>query len=259
MREKSSEFTFLAVLKFGPHPELVLNSHYWANLASSPSLPRFYLPFAFIIIHRSGRPVKNRFNFSPIFQFRVLLWTQSEDQNGGGLGPRLGPTSGLFTSCGLTELFLGQWFCATKTRCLISVNVTVSYVQAKNYTHTTLSGFAAISIPHVSWIRRCRTSSIHWRVFNNGIRVCYRQMSQSESANSTSIYNWIDWVSDTSPPSTETDKSSTFLHCYVFFLLTALCALMRELWVCIPSNWKVEITFLLCQEIFLLLPNWWVG
>ena len=66
----------------------------------------------------------------------------------------------------------------------------------------------------------------------------------------------VNWVSDTSPPSTETNKSFSSLLC--FFLLTALCALMRELWVCFPSNWMVEITFLLCQEIFLLLPNWWV-
>ena len=28
-------------------------------LASFPGLPRFYLPFAFTIIHQSGRPVKN--------------------------------------------------------------------------------------------------------------------------------------------------------------------------------------------------------
>ena len=28
-------------------------------------------------------------NFSPIFQFHVLLWMQTDDQNGGVLGPRL--------------------------------------------------------------------------------------------------------------------------------------------------------------------------
>ena len=47
-------------------------------LASFPGLPHFYFLFAFTIIHGSGRPVKN-------FRSCVLLWTQTEGKNGGGL------------------------------------------------------------------------------------------------------------------------------------------------------------------------------
>ena len=49
----------------------------YKSVASFPGLPRFYLPF---VIHGSGRLA---------FRFRVLLWTQTGDQNGGGLKPRL--------------------------------------------------------------------------------------------------------------------------------------------------------------------------
>ena len=83
------------------------------EVASFPGLPRFYLPFVFTIIHmevedseKRGRPgstlrppnvihVMNAPRPSPSKIFgdlpiRVFLWTQTGDQNGGGLGLRLG-------------------------------------------------------------------------------------------------------------------------------------------------------------------------
>ena len=55
------------------------------TLALVPGLPRFDLPFAFTIIPWIGRSTV----FSLVLRSRVLLWTQTEGKNGGGLGTRL--------------------------------------------------------------------------------------------------------------------------------------------------------------------------
>ena len=48
------------------------------RISSFPGLPHFHLLFAFTIIHRSGKPAKN-------FCSSILLWTQTEGKNRGGL------------------------------------------------------------------------------------------------------------------------------------------------------------------------------
>ena len=55
-------------------------------IALVPGLPRFDLPFAFTIIHKIGRSMEIK---TPVFRSRVLLSTQTESKNGGGLGTRL--------------------------------------------------------------------------------------------------------------------------------------------------------------------------
>ena len=79
----------------------------WACIHTSlvPRPPLFLPSFAFTIIHGSGywsgRPA--------IFWFCVLLWTQTGDQNGGGLGPRLHahPDNHLFYTL---EFAVGIWW-----------------------------------------------------------------------------------------------------------------------------------------------------
>ena len=55
------------------------------NLAPVPGLPRFDLPFVFTIIHRIRRSAQ-------IIHSHILLWTQTEGKNWGGLGTRLAKT-----------------------------------------------------------------------------------------------------------------------------------------------------------------------
>ena len=67
-----------------------------------PSLvprPPPFLPS--VCVHNNTRERKT--GVSSIFRFRVLLWTQTGDQNGGGLGPRL-PRSQAFPSSSFWSL-----------------------------------------------------------------------------------------------------------------------------------------------------------
>ena len=67
--------------------------------------PPPYIHFASTWCHSCDehfQPGLPRFNYSPIFRFHVLLWTQREDQNRRGLGPRLGlPRDKIVTQLGL--------------------------------------------------------------------------------------------------------------------------------------------------------------
>ena len=79
----------------------------------------------------------------------------------------IGLTSNLFTSFDFRVTFRAVILC----------------YQSKTSNVSGCTSFICTTPPHTQTLfRQYRTSSIHWRVFNNGIRVCYKKMSQSKFA-----------------------------------------------------------------------------